>query len=284
MKKLVIDVANFIHRSNVGFLSEYSIVFNFFRSLKALTVQMKPDMIIFVREGTPQARLEMSQEYKGNRKIKEDDPEYDTKVAAKLLFMNQAKMIYSLLEFFPCHVVKHPNHEADDIIGLLAKSTKEPDECVIVSNDSDFIQLLSADNPVIQIYNPMKKAFVDPPTDYDYLVFKSMKGDSSDNIKGIPGVGAVKAEKLARICKESYDQFIEQVDKISPDALSIFERNFDMIRLPNVDEIDQTALTIQKGTQGWDTLKSQFETMNFQSILREWSMWYRPFLSLQVLK
>ena len=74
---------------------------------------------------------------------------------------------------------------------------RKGDDVTIISSDSDFTQLLNSFEENFRIYNPVKKSFVEKP-DYDYVTWKALRGDPTDNIAGIPGVGDKTAEKLCK--------------------------------------------------------------------------------------
>lgn len=99
--------------------------------------------------------------------------------------------------------------EADDVIAFLCSYL--PGKKTIVSTDNDMAQLICEHT---QLYSPIKKVTIDlhnfeqyfPVTQSKYLLYKSILGDASDNIKGLPKYGKVKAKRLA----ESYDsEFIK---------------------------------------------------------------------------
>jgi DNA polymerase-1 len=100
--------------------------------------------------------------------------------------------------------------EADDVIAFLCKHV--PGLKTIVSTDNDMAQLITTD---VQLYSPIKKITIDvhnfeqhyPVPLNRYLLYKSILGDASDNIAGIPGYGKVKAKRLA----ESYDVEIHKL-------------------------------------------------------------------------
>jgi 5'-3' exonuclease len=95
--------------------------------------------------------------------------------------------------------------EADDMIGYLAPKF---DSSIIVSADQDFLQLCS---DTIQVYSPIKKKFYGPKEVYDelglwpqnYINYKVLMGDKSDNVPGIKGLGDKKLQKLY---PEIYDE------------------------------------------------------------------------------
>jgi len=90
--------------------------------------------------------------------------------------------------------------EADDVIAFLCKHLTG--RKTIVSTDNDMVQLIAAD---VQLYSPIKKITIDadnfeqhlPVHVNKYLLYKSILGDASDCIKGLPGYGKVKAKRLA---------------------------------------------------------------------------------------
>ena len=184
---LCIDGHNFMHRARAGFTKGgYSIVFNFFRNLRKLVEDQNPTRVYFVLEGHPRARYEMMEDYKANRAI---DPE------TMVDFHRQKRIIVGLLkEYFPIAVVRHPHHECDDTIYNLINRSSTAIPWTVVSNDTDFIQLLQAFNHV-ELWNPMKKEYVDAPP-YNYIMWKALRGDDSDGIPGFKGAGERTAAKL----------------------------------------------------------------------------------------
>ena len=91
MKTLVLDAYNLIYRAKSGFTKgENAVIFMFFRSLRALIEQFKPDECYFVLEGMPQRNIEVLGEYKANRPKQSND------------FHRQKKKIISMIkENFP---------------------------------------------------------------------------------------------------------------------------------------------------------------------------------------
>lgn len=112
----------------------------------------------------------------------------------KALFHWQREIIISCLEELCVRQCLCDITEADDFIGYYVAHKKENERIVIESNDMDLTQLIS--DSVI-IYRPMKKSFVTSKNsveelgiDYHNILLKKMlTGDTSDNIKGIKGLG-----------------------------------------------------------------------------------------------
>ena len=254
MQVLLLDAYNLIHRAKSGFTKgDNSIVYNFFRGLRPLVEKFNPDKVYFVLEGYPKFRSLIDNEYKSNRK-KQDD-----------FFINQKNKIINIVsECFPFEIVRHPDLECDDVIATLAAShCKKGDQCTIISSDSDFIQILNIFENVV-LYNPVKKMQIDCPA-YDYVTWKALKGDSSDNIAGIRGVGDKTAEKLLAD-SDRLSAFLQNESN-----RQIFERNVNLIRLVDFSE-DMGLLERHAGQRDFKQLDRIFSEMMFSSILKK-STW-----------
>jgi len=260
MTVLAIDFMNAAHRARSGFqLGPAPVIFNFFRQFKSLVDQFKPTKIYVALEGKPIHRYEALTEYKANRKVEADDPR------AKELekFFNQVNEIVSLLSnHFPVSVVRHPTSECDDTLANLVRKSKNNNESwVVVSTDTDFIQLLQ-DYDHVRLYNPVQKKFVEAP-DYPYVTWKALRGDSSDNIPGIPGVGDKTAEKLATD-PNLLLEFVTNTE-VSP----VFSRNYNLIQFSQWSEEEEKLMTLSSSVQNWHFVKEVFSNYGFNSITKE---------------
>ncbi len=139
-------------------------------------------------------RREIYADYKANRKPAPDD------------FYAQIPFLMELLQAFHIPLYEFDDYEADDIIGTLARSAASQGLRVeIISGDLDMLQIVDQD---IHMYQ-LKRGFSDVQK-FDiaaveakyglkknqFLDLKSIKGDSSDNIPGVPGIGEKGAVKL----------------------------------------------------------------------------------------
>lgn len=259
---LLIDGYNMMHRARSGWAKgENPVVFNFFRSFRATVDKFKPDVVYFVLEGRPIQRLETMAEYKGNRDHHDRDD-----------FIRQRRLIVSLLkEKFPVHVVRHPNYECDDVLAALARITHATDDVIVVSSDTDFYQLLNGSQH-IELYNPIKKDFIDPPA-YDYVTWKALRGDSSDNIPGIRGIGDKRALDLVEN-SEVLQKFLEQKDH-----RETFQRNVDMIKFHELSPTEMAELERNTLATDWSGLKQVFDEMKFFAItnVKSWSKFTTTF-------
>ena len=135
MKHLIMDANNLLFRArHACFRRQYDhvIVHTFFRSIKPLVEKFDPDCVYFVLDGYPKKRMELSSDYKGTREYHDKDN-----------FRAQRKKSISMIkESVPFLVMRHPEMEADDVIAdLVLRTLPAEDEKVIISSDTDFIQL-----------------------------------------------------------------------------------------------------------------------------------------------
>ena len=265
MRILLLDAYNLMHRARFGFgKGEYNVVFNFFRGLRPIVEKFSPDRAYFVLEGMPKGNKELLSEYKANRPR---SPE---------TFRRQRKIIESLMGITPIQSILHEDYEADDVIYTLAKNyaADEENEVFIVSTDSDFIQIYNEfDN--VTIWHPVKKKVV-PAPDYDYLLWKSLRGDKTDNIPGIKGIGDKTAEKLVR------DQTLLAERMKDPNFAAQQERNYKLIQLEDISEKLSECVCFGEKTD-FDALRSAFQEFEFSSMTKEkaWQKWVSTFSCLE---
>lgn len=262
MKILLLDGYNLIYRAKSGFTKgDYPVVYNFFRGIRPLIEQFTPDKVYFVLEGNPQFRTQLNDAYKANRSNND-----------RSFHEQKAQIIETVKACFPFTTVRHPNLECDDTIATLVKiHCSQGDECTIISSDSDFIQLLNLFDKC-KIYNVIQKKFVSVP-DYDYVTWKSLKGDLTDNITGVPGCGEKTAEKLVKD-----PELLREYFKTDPIRQQIFERNVNLIRL--VDFSDNISeMESHEGQAAWEELFDLFTEMGFESMLKEstWNKYVQTF-------
>lgn len=264
MTILVIDFMNSCHRARSGFVAgDHAVTYNFFRQFRALVEQFSPTKVYVVLEGHPEARHDLLKEYKANRVVEANDP----RAAELAKFFKQVDECKDLLtKHFPVSVVRHPKHEADDTIANLISRAPKTTHWVIASSDSDFTQLLQTHKNV-RLYNLVRKEFVEAPTDYDYVVWKSLRGDATDNIPGLPGVGDKTAEKMARKAAEGSSLFVEFLAK--DDYADLFERNFSLITFAKWTDEEAADMTSSAPHRDWDTVKTAFDSFGFKSITND---------------
>src|SRR5918999_4541489 len=189
-------------------------VYGFTSMLIKLLTEERPDRIaVAFDKGAPTVRLEKYAEYKAGRAETPDE------------FREQLGLIREVLEALRIPIVEVEGHEADDAIATLAlRAVDQGMEAVVVTADRDFFQLV---RPGIRVMfnrkgisdivwydrDAVEKRFGLPPE--KYLDYVALKGDPSDNIPGIPGVGEKTASKLIRE-HGSVEAVLEHVDSLTP--------------------------------------------------------------------
>lgn len=156
-------------------------------------------LVVFDSEGD-NANSALSPDYKTNRKTFSEDEDCPYKHIPNI------KKVLTNLNI--AHIAV-PGIEADDIIAVIAKKFKyknNENSIYIVSSDTDFYQLLDDKTFMVKLKPGKEHEIVN--TDYvknrcgispaEYVYFKSLIGDTADNIKGIRGVGPKTAKKIVK--------------------------------------------------------------------------------------
>ncbi|MEX2458899.1 MAG: DNA polymerase I [Actinomycetota bacterium] len=248
-------------------------VYGFTSMLIKLLGEETPDLLaVSFDVGRPTVRLEKYAEYKAGRTEAPDE------------FRQQLGLIQEVLQTLRIPIVSIPGHEADDVIATLAlRAHEEGMRVTIVTADRDFFQLLRPG--IDMIYNlrgisetvrydeaKVEERFGLPPS--KYLDYVALKGDPSDNIPGIPGVGEKTASKLIQEFG-SIEELVERVDEVKPPKLQEkvraatddLARNKDLARfVTDLElEVDPEDLAIRE----WDpeAVRRLFNSLEFRSLL-----------------
>ena len=177
----------------------------FLRSLAYAIREVNPTRVIVVYDGQggSQRRRKIHPDYKANRKPGKRITRWDAfknateeKDAMKIQFSR----LIEYLDFLPINVISIDKIEADDTIAYIAHTLLDED-VTILSADQDFLQLV---NERITVWSPTKKKFYTPrmvEADYgvpahNFLMYKVLMGDKSDNIEGVKGLGPKKLPKI----------------------------------------------------------------------------------------
>jgi len=197
---IIVDVSNFIFRAFFAIRPMHSpegvptnAVYGMFTMLKKLLADHKPTHMFLARDTKGGSfRNELYSEYKANRSEPPED------------LVPQFALIERLIKEMNLPTFSHDNYEADDIIGSACVQWKTSfDEIWIASGDKDLMQFVGDNIKMLdtmkdKLYTPAdveEKMGVRPDQIVDYL---SIVGDSSDNIPGMKGIGAVGAAKLLK--------------------------------------------------------------------------------------
>jgi len=155
-------------------------------------------------------RKEIFPEYKAGRTRPPDD------------FFAQIPLLHELLESFGWPVIELDHYEADDIIGTISvEATKKDIETYVISGDYDMMQLLSSHTSVyINKKGSDMMRFTETEFEEKYGVklaqfvdYKALVGDSSDNIPGVKGIGPKAAQTLLG-AYETLEGVYEHIDEL----------------------------------------------------------------------
>lgn len=245
-------------------------------------------IVVFDGSGGSQRRKKVYAEYKGNRTSKgklnrfsEFDGLIDEGESMKLQFTR----IFEYLEVLPITLVVLDNIEADDTIAYITHLLEGDNQKVkIVSSDRDFLQLIT-DN--INVYSPIKKKLYDLALlteelgihPKNYLLYRALTGDTSDNIGGVKGIGLTTLLKHFpefAVDELSVGEFLKlTTEKIAlykkpPAALTaiinqkdILHRNLQLMQLQDVDISEYSKSIIRNALV---TKSNSFDIIKFKQL------------------
>jgi DNA polymerase-1 len=175
--------------------------------------------------------------------------------------MQKKIIIESLKNDYPIITVYHTDHECDDIVLYLIEEYHLNDETVIASSDTDFIQILNNYSDKVKLYNPVARVYRDN-TEYDYVAWKAMVGDRSDNIPGVRGIGKKTATKIL-VTDGELDRRLED-----PLFKKSFKESYNLIKLLDLTS-DEEELVFTKAKLNCNNIKDDFSSMGFKSMIDE---------------
>lgn len=159
--------------------------------------RLKPDYVCVAWDKSKtniRKRLEMYPQYKAGRKPPPPD------------FYEQIPILHELLAAFGWPLYELDDYEADDIMGTLATQAAKKDiDTMLITSDLDMLQLVDPNIHVFALKKGLSNIELYSPKSFEakygikatqFLDLKALKGDSSDNIPGVPGIGEKGAIQL----------------------------------------------------------------------------------------
>lgn len=256
-KIVLIDGHNLLFRMFYGIPSaiknsngkEIKGLVGFIGSLKKIINEFNPYslVIIFDSETSRNNNLEVDKNYKSNRLdytdvVEEENP------------FSQLPLIKKALDYLNISNLEIQDNEADDYIASIIENNKDNYQFIIVSTDSDFLQLVDKNtflyvprgkNSILyDAEEVIKKYNVSPDK---YILFKSLVGDKCDNIRGVHGIGSVSAAKILKY--DSIDDYILnncniKVSKLLVDNKDKITKNIKLISMNR--NIDTSEVIFEK--------------------------------------
>ena len=185
----------------------------FIDNIAALVTQHRPGRLVVCLDldWRPQWRVDLIPSYKAHRVLEEHpDGEPDVEEVPDEL-TPQVDMIMELLDAFGIATAGAAGFEADDVLGTLA-TREQADPAIVVSGDRDLLQLASDDGPGIRVFyigRGLAKAVLYGPAEVAetygvpldragaaYAELALMRGDASDGLPGVAGIGEKTASTL----------------------------------------------------------------------------------------
>lgn len=287
-------MTNLSTRSGIGTNAIYGTL----RSIKSLLDRFKPDILFVCFDKTKsKRRRSLYPDYKKHREEMTEEDKLNRKE-----FNRQMLELYDGLFVLGVPTVIGEGVESDDCVAVLSHSYKEDHEVIIASNDKDFYQLVS---PTVSVYSTIKDMVVteenfEKTTEKtekvqggvpleSWLLYRTIVGDSSDNIPGIKGCGPKTGKELVEGLS-TIDQLIDRVSSgkkaicqkivAQQDQLRIF---WDVMDLQTIMSEPNTVNTVYNAV---DSIEAEFDHEGFTNICKRWEFfsiitelnsWLRPF-------
>lgn len=215
---------------------------------------------------------------KGSAWRKEENPDYKATRSHSedkyyKYYIEAYKLEEELIEHYPIYNMKFDFVEADDIIYSLCHLLEG--EKRVVSNDGDMVQLIQKFEDV-EVFNPIKKKLVKAP-EYDVVLYKSIKGDGSDNISGLRGFGDKKTLKIIEAGLKGLTE--EQLQEIEDNKKII-----DLAKNPNAEtnhEKVQDILNNYVVNLDIDKIKKRYFDLKLKQFLSSWDGLQKMFFQLE---
>jgi len=231
---LIIDSNALIYRSYYGLPKLknkreeiVNAIYGFYLILFRVLKELNPDFIVATFDlPSPTFRHKEYKEYKANR-IKAPEELYQ-----------QIPKIKRLLEIFEIPIFEKEGFEADDIMGtiseLVVNKEKQEIENIILSGDTDLFQLINPQTKIYFLKNGGRYIYDQEAIKEKYegllpkqlIELKALKGDASDNIRGVSGIGEKTALKLIKEFGD-IDALYLNLDKINNNVKNKLEKDKD---------------------------------------------------------
>src|SRR5438445_96074 len=244
-----------------------------FTSMLAIVLASRPEFAAAAFDlAAPTFRSKEYVEYKAGRRAMPED------------LRPQIEKVRDVLESFSIPIYSVEGFEADDVIGTLARIAEERGHAVtIVSGDLDCLQLVTESVEALVprrgitdtfVYGPdqvRRRYGFEPPQLID---FKALRGDTSDNIPGVPGVGDKTAAKLVQDFG-SVEAILERVEELPEGRLKkSLKEHADKIRLGKrmVTIVRDVPVELDLERSRWtrydyDKVRTVFDRLEFRQLL-----------------
>ncbi|EKD87205.1 MAG: hypothetical protein ACD_37C00012G0005 [uncultured bacterium] len=231
---LIVDGSHYLYRAYYGVPEsaklpsglQVNAIYGFMANLRKAVKLMSPSHIyvIFDSETGIEKKVQKNDSYKANR------DHSDTGM------YKQLPLIQRILDYLGIKYIEPADQEADDYIGSVANYVHKCGfASTVFSNDADFLQLISNHIKVLKVGRKSleivdEKVFRTTFEFYtsQYVDYLSLKGDSSDNIRGVSGIGPKTSQNLIKE-HGSIDNLFNNIEKIPRKARETLLKSRDLI-------------------------------------------------------
>ena len=236
-------------------------IFAFSNMINKILSELKEGECIFVAfdAGKHNFRHDQLESYKANRKPAPED------------LVKQFPLVRQFLDALSIYQFEEVGFEGDDIAGTVAKlAEKEGYDVNLYTSDRDFLQLVTNKINVNIIRKGLSDVVVMTPSlvkeTYGFeplqiIDYKGLRGDASDNLPGIPGVGEKTAVKLIEEYG-NFDNIVEHVDEIKGKVGEMIKEHQDIGRISRDLAIIRTDIELPFGIKDTEYKGYDFQIIN----------------------
>jgi DNA polymerase-1 len=246
-------------------------VYGFTAMLIKLLADERPEAIVVCFDkGVPQFRVDRYAEYKAGRPETPD------------LFRQQLPLIREVLETLRVPIIELEGYEADDLLATLTKHCRqEGRQVVIVTGDRDILQLVGDGVSVImtrrgisdviryETSTVLERYGVTPEKWTDFV---ALKGETSDNLPGVPGVGDKTAAQLVNKYGD-IEQVIAHADELAPKLRDAIKERANQVRINKelgrlLDDVPLDIDPAHVRLEAWDdeAVRKLFTSLEFRTL------------------
>ena len=247
-------------------------VFGFTSMLIKLLGDERPEAVAVTWDVRgPQFRRDLFPEYKAQREAPPD------------LFRSQLPLIREVLEALDITQIEAPGYEADDIINtLVGRATSEGWKVIVVTGDRDSFQLIDDDTTVMYTRRGISDTVMADEAwirerygiaPGQYLDYAALRGDSSDNLPGVPGVGEKTATRLIAEhgdLEGVYEHLDEQTPRIKANLAENRDQVFLNRQIMTMVDVPEAAATdlgsFRLGEWDHDRVRKVFDALAFRTL------------------
>jgi 5'-3' exonuclease len=235
-------------------------------------------VVVFDGPGGSYKRRKIYPDYKAHKRTKiRLNRIYDENLSLgeeEASLKKQLQRLVGYLQYLPVNMVSLDNVEADDTIAHLALDYFKDFKVSIMSADKDFLQLVDAR---INVWSPTKKKLygqADVSNEYgfhptNFVYFRTLDGDTSDNIDGIKGCGAKTILKAFPFLREPTKATLDKIQQYATDHrgdLKVYDNvlnNWDIVvRNYELMQLTETQLTTMAQLHCKEVLDAKIPTLN----------------------